>query len=236
MPNSLGLDDDLDDVELLETLERIFEVQISNEEASRISTVGDLFDLLVAKIPSNGAGQKCMSAMAFYRLRSAIRALGYSDASAPTSDLGFLEKGKVRAKLKKIEQSSGLDLPSAIATKPGCIGALLAFITVPVLAYFAFPSAVSVLSGLVAGLIIGGTVLVYVDPGKLPEDCKTLGDLAQKSAALSFGRLVKAGGRHSNQDIWEALVEALSCYQLKKPEIARETLLLASQLRKAKTT
>jgi hypothetical protein len=236
MPNTLGLDDDLDGVELLQDLERIFDVQVSNEEATRMMTVGDLFDLLVRKIPPNNVDQKCTSAMAFYRLRRAIRDLGYGDAPVPSSDVRFLDQGNLRARLKNIEHASGLALPSVGATVPGCIGALIVLIAVPVLAYQIFPSAVSVVFGLLAGIIAGGAVLRYIDPGRLPKDCKTLGDLAQKSAALSFGRLAKEGGRHSDQDIWENLVEALSCYRLAKSEINRDTFFLQSQLKKAKAS
>ena len=39
MPNMLGPDDDLDGVEVVQELERVFDVKVSNEEAERIFTV-----------------------------------------------------------------------------------------------------------------------------------------------------------------------------------------------------
>src|SRR5579863_9828425 len=83
MPNTLGLDDDLDGIAVVRDLERIFDVKVSHEEAERIFTVGEFHDLLVRKLPPNEADRKCASAMTFYRLRSALRRLGYGDKLTP---------------------------------------------------------------------------------------------------------------------------------------------------------
>ena len=49
---------------------------------------------------------------------------------------------------------------------------------------------------------------------------------------MNYGRLVKMGARHRNEDIWANLVEALSHYALPKSDITRETFFLQSQLKK----
>lgn len=232
MQNSLGLDDDLDGVEVLQELERVFDIQVTNEEATQILTVGDFFDLLIKKISPNTADQKCAGAMAYYRLRHALRVLGYGPALYPSTDISFLEGGNVKAKLKEIERVSGLNLPHGTATAYGCIGALIAFLAMPFAGYLLYPNAVSVVFGSLVGVFAGGAVLNYIDPGHLPRQCSTLADLARKTATLSFGHLTKAGARHSDSDIWEHLVETLSSYQLAKSEITRETFFLKSQLKK----
>jgi acyl carrier protein len=234
--NSLGLDDDLDGVEALQTIERVFDVKVSNEEATQMQTVGNLFDLLVEKIPSNTLDKKCASAMAFYRLRRAIHELGYGNAQLPTSGVSFLDRGNVRRKLKNIEHATALNLPSVRPTAPGWIGGVLIFLAIPFAAYYVFPHAVSVIFGALAGFFAGIYFVAFIDPGRLPMDCHTLGDLARKTALLSFGKLAKAGARHTHQDIWDNLIEALSCYELAKSEITRETFFLKSQLKKADAT
>jgi acyl carrier protein len=76
MPNTLGLDDDLEPVEVVRHLERIFDIRVSNEEAESIFNVGEFYDLLLDKIPSNDADRKCASAMTFYRIRRPRRGDG----------------------------------------------------------------------------------------------------------------------------------------------------------------
>jgi hypothetical protein len=60
----------------------------------------------------------------------------------------------------------------------------------------------------------------------------TLADLTKAAAAMNYGRLLKMGARHRDDDIWDNLVEALSNYALPKPDITRETFFLQSQLKK----
>ena len=76
MPNTLGLDDDLDGVEVVRDLERIFDIKVSNEEAERIFTVGEFHDLLLSKLSPNEADKKCATAITFYRIRRAQSVLG----------------------------------------------------------------------------------------------------------------------------------------------------------------
>jgi hypothetical protein len=83
----------------------------------------------------------------------------------------------------------------------------------------------------VIGLITVVVILKYGDPGKLPANCSSLADLTRAAAAMNYGRLVKMGARHRDEDIWENLVGALSGYALPKLEITKETFFLQSQLK-----
>lgn len=51
--NTVDLDDDLGDVELLEAFEEIFGIKIEDREAQDLFTVGQLYDLVSAKIASH---------------------------------------------------------------------------------------------------------------------------------------------------------------------------------------
>ena len=73
-PNTLGLDDDLDSVGLVLAIERAFAVNISDQEAGPVSTMGDLHDLLVSEF-EGAAGRTCHPALASYQVLRALPAV-----------------------------------------------------------------------------------------------------------------------------------------------------------------
>ncbi len=233
MPNTLGLDDDLDAVEVLCDLERIFDVKVSDEEAVRVLTVGEFHDLLLSKISANEAERKCPSAMTFYRIRSALRRLGYGQDLIPASDMRILERGWTKSNLERLEEEFGLHLPVAQLTRGGCVASLCFFFVALAGVYSLQPGIPSVLLGSLFGLV-ASVIIMYIDPGKLPINCTTLADFTKETTALNYGFLIKMGARHSSEDIWENLVTVLSryAYPLPKSEITRETYFLQSRERK----
>ena len=235
MPNTLGLDDDLDGVEVVRELERVFDIKVSNEEAERIVTVGEFHDLLLSKLPPNEADRKCATAMTFYRIRSALRRLGYGGEFTPASDVRVLERGRTKANLRKLEVESGLHMPGTVSTRTGRRVAFSGFVVTLATVFSLQPGFASALLGIMIGLIMVVVILKYGDPGKIPANCSTLADLTRAAAAMNYGRLVKMGARHRDEDIWANLVEALSHYALPKPDITRETFFLQSQLKKRST-
>ena len=235
MPNTLGLDDDLDGVEVVRELERVFDIKVSNEEAERIVTVGEFHDLLLSKLPPNEADRKCATAMTFYRIRSALRRLGYGGELTPASDVRVLERGRTTANLRKLEVESGLQMPRAVSTQTGRRVAYSGLVVTLATAFSLQPGFPSALLGIMIGLITVVVILKYGDPGRIPANCSTLADLTRVAAAMNYGRLVKMGARHRDEDIWDNLVEALSHYALPKPDITRETFFLQSQLKKRST-
>jgi hypothetical protein len=240
MTNTLGLDDDDDPAEVALLVERAFDINFLPEELEKIVTVGEFYDLLLTKIPPSDADKKCASAMAFYRIRSALRRLGLGGHLGghltPASDMRVLERGGTKANIRKLEAWCGLDLPYPVPTRAGVIAALGVFVAIvaaTVLAVSFVPNGLlgfaSMALGFFAALAAASGILNGVDPGKLPADCGTLGDLSRKAAAMNYGRLVKMGARHRDADVWENLTELLSCYELPKAEITRETVFLQSR-------
>jgi hypothetical protein len=234
--NSLGLDDDLDGVELVQNLEKAFEIQIADSEAESILTVGQLYDLLLQKIPANESNRKCASAMAFYRLKRALKGLGY-EAPSPSTGLSFLEGRGAKISFKKLEHETGLRLPRPELSYGGFFGCLaVVIIFCVVLGFSAFLhrryfSGINGFTVVVVFIVVGWGIL-YFDPGKLPKSCSTLGGLARKVAALNYGRFIKTGANHRDSEIWNNLLELLSEYALPKSEIGRDTYFLQSQFRK----
>lgn len=232
MANTLGLDDDLDGVEVVESIERAFDLKFANAEVERILTVGEMYDLLASKIPDNASDRKCATAMAFYRLKTAIEGRG-DERITPSTDIRFLEARGVRSSFASIEEKTGLNLPRAAMAWVGFVGLTLfvvSFFTAPALCGFFGWALLSWPLGLCALAMAVGWLLTRVDQGKLPKDCETLGGLSRETAKVSYGKLVKAGASHRGEDIWNALLDLLSCYALPRSEITRDTLFLQNQL------
>jgi len=245
MANTLGLDDDMDPVEIVIALEKAFGVAIADGEASDIRTVGQMYDLLLKKIAPAGTGRKCASALAFYRLRRAMADLRQGKRQTPSGDLSFLECGRTKKNWKRLQKASGLRLPHLEATRSWPLSAavlvmgsaLLAVFTGLVLALFSI-SLGDRLVHLAPALLFGGFVLVIaantVDPGRIPDDCRTLGKLANKAAARNYGQMIVAGAAVSEAQIWHVMVEAFGdLSNLPSGEITRETFFLQNQLDKA---
>lgn len=232
MPNTLGLDDDLDSVEIIRDIERVFDISISNDEAERIFTVGEMHDLLLKKISPNDIDRKCASAMAFYRMRSALQRLGYGERLAPDSDIRAIEVGRTRINLKEIENSSGLRMPKKVPTKFYLFLLTGGFFAILTWAIFIKHGLFIIFLAILLWFLFSRLVLHYFDPGKLPANCKTLRGLTKMAATQNYGRLVRMGARHTDEDVWKNLIEVLSHYALKKSDITRQTYFLQSQLKK----
>lgn len=107
MSSSLGLQDDLDDIDLIEDVEGAFGFQLSDCDLSHCRTVGDLFELVKARLPTRGLVGNCATAMTFYRLRRAIqprithhlttRNVYFSTFSSSRTRVAAYHKGRLRA-------------------------------------------------------------------------------------------------------------------------------------------
>ena len=231
MPNSLELDDDLDPVELQQSLEAAFDFRFSDPEAAACQTVGDIYAILTGRFATaRDEVGRCVTAMAFYRLRRALSGLGIDTGLRPGTPLKGLSPLTIKSLLVEIGTRTGLRLPRHGASLPGTAGALSVFagflglMALGVVGLHFWP--VPLLTA------IAGFILIWIDPGQLPADCQTIGDLAQKLAALNFGKLVAEGAEPREKHLWEALLEVLSENSLTpKSEIHPDTLLLRKQFR-----
>ncbi len=150
MQNTLGLDDD-DAVDLVRELERIFDVEVSEREVEFVLTVGGFHALLLSKIPPNEADTRCASAMAFYRIRRALRRLGYGSNLTPAFNLRALERGRTKSNLRSLAAESGLRLPETISTGFGLLGAFVSFAMALGLIFALQPCLAAIVLGIVTG-------------------------------------------------------------------------------------
>lgn len=198
--DSLNLVGD-DDLELLRAVEEAFGVGISDAEALHCETIGQLFHIVSSKLNlSEARGLGCPTAIAFFRLRAALRRLGHARRASPKTDLRtiFRQHGALRMHIR-LARETGLKLPP-LELHPTSVTVL----TLTVACGVAFSLWVG--SDL---LLIGSAVLAVISafmlPKTIPEGAASLGDFAASSAAWNYGRLsAQAGGARSG-DVWKAL-------------------------------
>ncbi|ANP44485.1 hypothetical protein [Candidatus Viadribacter manganicus] len=234
-PNTLGLDDDLDSVELLIAIERAFNIKIPDQDAATASTMGDLHDIVASKLEDTG-GEKCRTSMAFYRVRRALKmVLGEVDIRPDTS-LSAIWGRSPKLLWAQAQRHCELRLPPLSQTNISGFGGLLiaaAIFGVPIL-WIAKITGWLVLA-LVVGLTAAGFVLTRLDPLAFGP-IATVGDLAQRTASQNYGVLVSLGGRSDTKAIWDALVEVAGAFSENLPaeKIERTTVILQSQYEKAR--
>ena len=239
MPNTIGMDDDLDSVEAIAEIEREFDVEVTDEDAKRLYTVGDFHDLLLRKIPTFDAGNKCASAMAFYRIRAALRRLGFAPDLKPGSDLRILEQGSLKSNIAALRKETGFDMiPGAAETWISGFVGRCTFVSITAAWWWFHPSLWggigAALIGLICSIVAHDFAFSHFDRGQLPKEFATLGEFARGAAAMNPGRLMTMGARPHYKDAWDHLVDILlrhsSMGELSKSEVTRETYLLQSQL------
>ena len=204
----------LDGVELILAVEDAFQIHIEDEEAGRVSTVGDLHNLVVGKLHGQDS-KRCLTSAAFYRTRRGIvDTLGVDRREIrPSTALEvILPRGSRREKWRRIQDATKLKLPDL--RHPGWVQLVL--LTVGV--------ALAVASGVygrvdfgwiallsIGGLVVGG-VLIKLSPPfavEFPNNDATVGDLARDVLAINHARLVDEVGSWNKKDVWEALCRVI---------------------------
>ncbi|MGO9486242.1 MAG: hypothetical protein ACLPX9_16940 [Rhodomicrobium sp.] len=233
MANTLGLDDDLDPVEVAVDLEQTFAFKFSDEEARGCITAGDIYAVLLRHAKAGDQQQRrCSTAMAYYRLRQAFRTEVPDIPVTPATPMRLFNHLPAKALLKRLCLLSSLRLPKAVLGRLGGIGAYM--ILFAILGFFLsfaiglfFPSTAAFTSAGSVAMVFSGPIFLIMDRGKVPSSYETVGDLARLVALMNFGSLVKQGARCTEALIWLALVDVLSKWTtLPKSEIGPDTVCL----------
>lgn len=198
--NCLNLVGD-DDVDILLAVEEAFGVKISDAEARHCETVGQLFYIISSKLNvSEALGLGCPTALAFFRLRSALRRLGYARNVRANTDLRPIFRQHGAARLHNIlSRATGLKLPP-LALHPTSVMVLMLIVACGVASSLWAGSGLPI----VGSAVIAG-IFVYMLPQTIPEGAASLGNFAAGSAAWSYGRLSAQAGGARRGDIWKAL-------------------------------
>lgn len=113
----------LDTVELIMALEEEFDIEIPDEDAEKLVTVGAMHEYVCKKLEEraphpHGSEQRapCMTSHVFYRLRSALEDSGLAGTKlSPRTSLSTIFSGNdPRKEYKALEERLGLKLPQLV--------------------------------------------------------------------------------------------------------------------------
>jgi hypothetical protein len=222
MPNALDLDPELGDAIFVCDIEEVFGVRLTQADVGTWLTVGDAYNTLCTCLDDQlGRDGACMDAMAFYRLRRALIPLVRGARMSPSMPLQGIGGLSVRKLFRYLARETGLKIPQRGRSWIGEIGLAL-FAIAPIL-WFVTSAWPTLLAALAVGIL-----MVRIDPGALPSDCSSLGELARRVAVLNHGRLHASGARSRPDDVWKTLVDIASRIStLPREQIQRDTYLLA---------
>lgn len=200
--NSLNLVGDGDDVDLLVGVEAAFGITISDDEASRLRTVGDLFELVHMKA---GSGNACLSGRAFLRLRADAGGGRRLRPSTPVAALAGSMRGPEWWRAAGARTGLDLDVaewPPAISPAATLLGALP--LAIPLIWAFAGPQALWLL-----GSWVLLALLVRAAPSRLPAEIASVGDVVRRSMGRNYAALAARAGHGNKADLWLAVCGAL---------------------------
>jgi hypothetical protein len=196
--------------ELFETIERSFEVELGDYYALvgiRVSQLAEKISAL-ANYPTR---EKCLSAVAFYRLRRALHEIcGVPARSIRPSTLisDVLPWSKRRQQWILLEEATGLSFPGL--TFPGWL--LLVCLALPLTLFVsaktlsALPMGWMSIFGASAALILPGIFLCMSLARAFPSNCATVGDLAKALSARNFAQFAMSNVGSSYTDLQETLI------------------------------
>ena len=204
----------LDYVELLLAVEDSFQIHIADEEADTLSTVGDLYKLVIAKLQGQDS-KRCPTSAAFYRTRRGIvetLAIDRRKIKPSTPLETILPLSGRRKAWQDIQAATKLKLPNS--EHPA--STQMTLLTIGIAAVLA-PGLYARVGfwGLIVLFFIGlvlGTLLIKFSPNlavEFPNRDATVGDLARDALAVNHSRLVDEVGGWKEKGVWESLCRVI---------------------------
>ncbi len=226
----------LDVVELIMAVEDTFGIELPDEDAQDVITVGDLHDLVMRKlegVTSEGSEPRCHSSHVFYRVRRALRDYAQIPRRdiTPQSDVHRLfvatgaESPEHRREVwNQFGNALGLCVPAL--QLPGGAGADTAVVLASATVSMAAVWAVAWSAGLSEWpviltflLSVGFAASVFVAIGayrltrrfadRIPPHCETVAGLVRDIAQMNSARLIRELGT-TPQNVWERLREIVA--------------------------
>ena len=218
----------LDAVELVMDIEEAFDIQIPDERAAEIVTVGQLYDLILEACPARRRAGMCMSAATFRLIRRAMQSeLGLDVRQLRPRDTVDSVFPRDRRQQVWSRLSDTLNLRFPKLARPNWITALAAMVMLITgvgcgyLSYLLFGKAVALVFGAVATVVSGlilerATTVFAVNPR---ESFTTFRGLTGVVLAHNYATLSRRFNTWDPSDIWEALQTIITEQLHVKPEL-----------------
>ncbi len=204
LTTSLGLVGDGDDMDLLLSIESSFNVTFGDETANW-KTVGDVYRSLLALTPTATEDGRCLTMMAFHRVRNELARMGGSTPRMrPSTRLVEIVPMSPKRALRQLSVSLGITSPAVTLSLQSVIGfwcVILGFLSN--FASFAF----SPLWPLTT-LMLTGIIMMWTDPGSFGN--MTVADLSRSVANRNFAYFAARGADRRPKQLWKALCRLVS--------------------------
>lgn len=224
MRSTLGLAGDLDDVEFIQDAERAFGVRLPDDELFRCSTVRDLFELVVRRLPDEAAtANRCASAMCFYRVRQVILTLAPDLNIRPSTPVRALRGIPVRKLYRAFQTNAGLTPPSVYLSGWGEMSLILVLALPVGLVVAGQPWWSAVVAAVVS------LPLYRLSPVRFPPATATVRDLVEIITAHNIAALATEGARLRPTEAWKAFKTICASHAVAEDgEIGPSTLIYAA--------
>jgi hypothetical protein len=205
MVDTIGLVGDGDEIHLLYAIEDSFRVNFG-EATAKFSTVGDIYEALLARVPTSLTPGLCATSMAFYRVRSALtRIADVQGRVTPSTKLAGLSSMAPNQLLALLSQELGVNRLPQTPSWRGCLGMVvfLAGVIGGLSMAFGHPALWPALL-----LIPAGFLMVRRDGGGYYST--TVGDLARNVASSNFSHFASLGADVRPAALWRSLCELIA--------------------------
>lgn len=201
--------------ELVNGIETAFNVRLL-DEVSNESSLADVLRILMSQIDSSPAG-RCLSSLAFWRLRRALIAVVGVERAAitPATDLSKLIPTVERRRTwRKLEQTLDLKLPGLEYGKVASHLLLFAVLALAASTVFMglgshwLATTIATPLLLLLVVILSSMALFRIFRSfatKIPDHSRTAGDASKSIVGLNHARLVHEYGPSHEKELWEAL-------------------------------
>lgn len=201
----------LDMVEVMMGIEEAFDIEIPDEEAARLNTVGKLYAWVLGRLYPDPP-RRCTSSTIFYQARRALMDLcgvGRRTIVPSTRIEHLLPARRRRAEWQELSRRMGtrlpdLELPRWMDWLLASLGLMLFLVCFA--AYFISPIGVAIRYSL-AGALFTWVAYRLATPFTicLPPECATVGGTVQVLARFKHHVNVRTGKSWDPNDAWETL-------------------------------
>lgn len=215
MRDALDIDGD-DSVEIVEVVEDAFGIKITDAEAAACETVGDLFKLICARVPTVECSDRlpCLTAFTFRELRRAIRVHRPGVEVRPETLISTVAAGGAHSGWHAyLSSATGLNIaypPLSWSRGSLAVGGI-AF------SVLALATSISLGSGVIMwfAVMVEAAIIVALVGVHGPRSWKTqttLGDLSTETAARNVKLMIERHGAVRRRDVWNALLGLLRSF------------------------
>ena len=206
----------LDTVELVMDVEESFGIEIPDDDAQLIVTVGDLFEFIKSQTELAPTGT-CLTAATFYDVRRAFNHLGINERFGPSTQLGLIVPTKERRSFwTNLSLVANLKFPDLV--RPSWVVAVNILIVVAASLLTALIAAGQDINGtkfavtLIACLALFGWVTAIATKPfatRFASDVNTFRGLSERLLALNASTQQDKHGPVGPNDIWVILRELI---------------------------